>query len=104
MRLFISNQNCIRPGRVAGSIPDEEAVKLDAMDGDPVEQMIYMELLGIEHDLSNHISDCTGWDGSREELIEEFENEIHFLEVKGVHDSNALFRLNRAKAALDWLK
>lgn len=98
MRLFITKQNCNRGGVVSGAIPLHEAKLMDASDNE-----MLSGVLELDYGLTTHVNDCDWWDGTREELIDQFQCELDFLRAKGVHNSNELFRQRRALNALEWL-
>lgn len=103
MRLFIRKQNCVWSGQPAGFIPDDAAASLDRV-SDACALDALQIMMQDDYKLTAYISDCDSWDGTREDLIEEFEGEIKYLKAKGIHNANDLFRLNRAKAAIKWLE
>ena len=96
MRLFITKQSC---GRlvVAGSISDEEVKLWDECDNS--DDVLSIE---IDNQFVKSSIDCDYWDGTAEELLNQFANDtVRWDEYK---NSNEKFRYDRALLAIHYLE
>lgn len=100
MRLFITKQSC-NMLRVAGSIPDHDALSMDECEDTESRDEILVDI-EQENGLLRSIYDCDHWDGTAEELQRDFEEDM--ARYADPRDSTELFRAKRATLAVQHLK